>query len=281
MLENHHKAIIEEIFNEEIDNFIKKMSSKPFEKNNFIMNNLNKTFKIYSSLARSFDSTLGNTSQIIAQKIAQYMYTGKYKNLQYSGFYKVFRSFDNENNIFFQFHPDKFPFQKREIYPNYCNCSSIPYQKNKFHHLIDISNDFFYYSIVSDVILPEKGADLVINLNNRYYIIEIKLGGNLDNKKLESEYNALKKYQEKNYPNNNNVSLCLGTVYAEEDVKIKLSSHFKSNFSEPNHYLFLEEDFWNFICGNHEDGYSVIKEIYLKNINKINAFLEERLMSIK
>lgn len=280
MLEIYHKTIIEEIFTAEIDNFIKKMSSKPFEKNNFIMNNLNETFKIYSSLARSFDSTLGNTFQIIAQKIAQYMYTGKYKNLEYDVNYKVFKSFCNlhKENIIFQFSPNKY-IQKGEIYSNQCDYSIIPYQKSKFHYLTDISY-LFSYSISTEVICPKKGADLIIKLNDRYYILEIKLGGNLDNKKLESEYNALKKYQEEHYPYNN-VSLCLGTVYAEEEVKIKLSSHFKSNFSEPNHYLLLEEDFWNFICGNHEDGYSVIKEIYLKNINKINTFLEKRLMSIK
>ena len=74
MLNYQDKNRIEEIITEEIEEFIFKMKQKEFKKNNFIMDLIDENFKFYSSLARSFDSSLGNTFQTIAGKIAEYMY---------------------------------------------------------------------------------------------------------------------------------------------------------------------------------------------------------------
>lgn len=196
---------INRIITEEIDLFIKKMETKEFNKNNFIMNPIDGNFKFYSSLARSFDSSLGNTFQKIAGKIATVVY--------------------GESNV----------------------------------------------------ILPSKGADLVILYNNTYYIVEIKLGGNLDSKKLPSEFNALEQFYNKNtstFLPNKNISFCLGTVYAETEVVTKLFNYFNNNYSRPSYYLLLEKDFWNFIC-NDIKGFEIVKQAYDANVYKINKFLEK------
>lgn len=197
--------IIEEIVTEEIDEFILKMKQKKFGKNNFIMELIDENFKFYSSLARSFDSSLGNTFQSIARKIAKYIY--------------------GNNNV----------------------------------------------------IIPSAGADLVIFDNNNCYIIEIKLGGNLDSKKLPSEFNALEQFYNDNYENLKefNIFYCLGTVYIEPDVAMKLHTYFNNHYSNSQYLLLLQEDFWNFICGGHENGFSIVKEAYDNNISKINDFLEQ------
>lgn len=205
MLTNIQKSLINQIVSEEITFFVNKMSEKTFNRNNFIMNQINQNFVFYSSLSRSFDSSLGNTFQTIAGRIAKLIY--------------------GENNVQ----------------------------------------------------LPKTGADLVIFYNNRYYIIEIKLGGNLDSKKLPSEFNALEAFYYKSNLNNtvnlNSVSFCLGTVYIEESVARKLHSYFNISYTNPQYYLLLENDFWNFICGKNEDGFSTIKAAYENNIYLINNFL--------
>lgn len=206
MLNSQDKNRIEEIVTEEIEEFILKMKQKKFRKNNFIMNLINENFKLYSSLARSFDSSLGNTFQSIARKIAGYIYG--------------------------------------------CN----------------------------NILIPEAGADLVIFSNNSYYIIEIKLGGNLDSKKLPSEFNALEQFYLKNkaiFIPQKNIFCCLGTVYIESDVATKLHTYFNNHYSNSQYLLLLQEGFWNFICGGHENGFSIVKEAYDKNVSKINDFLRQ------
>lgn len=204
MLNYQDKKKIEEIITEEIEEFLFKMKQKEFKKNNFIMELIDENFKFYSSLARSFDSSLGNTFQSIAGKIAEYIY-----------------GYDN-------------------------------------------------------VSIPKAGADLVIFINNSYYIIEIKLGGNLDSKKLPSEFNALEQFYLKNkaiFIPQKNIFYCLGTVYIEPDVAMKLHTYFNNHYSNSQYLLLLQEDFWNFICGGHKNGFSIVKEAYNKNIYKINEFL--------
>lgn len=206
MLNSQDKNRIEEIVTEEIEEFILKMKQKEFRKNNFIMDLIDENFKFYSSLARSFDSSLGNTFQSIAGKIAKYMY--------------------GDNNV----------------------------------------------------IIPSAGADLVIFSNNSYYIIEIKLGGNLDSKKLPSEFNALEQFYLKNKASfipQKNIFYCLGTVYIEPDVAMKLNTYFNNHYSNPTYCLLLQEDFWNFICGGDKNGFSIVKEAYDNNVSKINDFLKQ------
>ena len=206
MLNYQDKNRIEEIITEEIEEFIFKMKQKQFKKNNFIMDLIDENFKFYSSLARSFDSSLGNTFQTIAGKIAEYMY--------------------GNNNV----------------------------------------------------IIPSAGADLVIFNNNSYYIIEIEWGGNLDSKKLPSEFNALEQFYLKNKANfipQKNIFYCLGTVYIEPDVAMKLNTYFNNHYSNSPYCLLLQNDFWNSICGGHEDGFSTVKEAYDKNVSKINEFLRQ------
>lgn len=211
---------IKNIINSEINIFLNKMSRKNFKKDNFVMNPLNERFKSYSALARSFDSTLGNTFQNIATQLATHFY-GK---------------------------------------------------------------DF--------VFAPKAGPDLVILKKDICYIIEIKLGGNLDSKKLPKEFSALRDYyfKEKDgvlwdkfheifqFKNCDYYDIelcyCLATIYIENDVKTKLKNY-HSKEKKYDEILLLEEEFWNFICNDKKDAFDHIKNAYTRATFKINNFLEK------
>ena len=226
MLDPKEKGVIKSVVADEIDKFIEKMNNKKPHKNNFITDKLNSTFVFYSSFSRSFDSTLGNTFEKIAIRLATYFYGD------------------------------------------------------------------------SKVYAPDSGADLVILKNSTCYVIELKLGGNLDSKKLPKEFSALREYYDKknnelpwkkteqkpnfntlfDISNNSQIEnlkeikplYCLATVYIEDEVKHKLENYkFRDNES-----LLLQEKFWNLVCNDKKDGFETILEAYNKKVPEINVLLD-------
>ena len=111
--------------------------------------------------------------------------------------------------------------------------------------------------------------------NNMHYLIELKIGGDLDNKKARSEKEALLE------------QYCILTnKLGEENVKILFATAY-NRYGEGNPWiqgrvrqffcqeeLCISRDFWNLICKS-ESGYDIVIDEYKKNAHYINEALNE------
>ena len=115
------------------------------------------------------------------------------------------------------------------------------------------------------------------NEKNEHYLIELKAGGDLDNKKAKTEKLAM--LQEYFILKNSlidkpddKIKLFFGTAYNKygENAEWK-QERVKQFFAEDE--LLIGKDYWNFVCDDPE-GFNIVFEQYKKSSEYIKEALE-------
>lgn len=121
----------------------------------------------------------------------------------------------------------------------------------------------------------ESDYYLIDTATNMHYLIELKIGGDLDNKKARSEKEALLE------------QYCILTNrLGEENVKILFATAY-NRYGEGHPWtqgrvrqffadeeLCISRDFWNLVCKS-DRGYDIVIDEYKKNAHYINEALNE------
>jgi len=202
----------------------------------------------YSALARSLDSSLGNMLEKMAIQIAGLHYKvsqhveGKLYKAQTDYIAELLEEYKNHT---------RYPFVN-----DYKGITSKTGEADTKRHESD------YY--------------LVDEETGMHYLIELKIGGDLDNKKARSEKEALLE------------QYCILTneLGSEEKVKILFATAY-NRYGEGKPWtqgrvlqffsieeLCISKDFWNLVCKS-PDGYDIVIDEYRKNAHYINEALDE------
>ena len=202
----------------------------------------------YSALARSLDSSLGNMLEKMAIQIAK---------LHYEVSQHV------EGNIY-QEQTDYIA----ELLERYKNTKGIGHKKPSVSDYRDITKRASSTSAhskrhESDYYLkdPETGM---------HYLIELKIGGDLDNKKARSEKEALLEQYcilANTLGSEDNIKICFATAYNRYgEGKPWKQGRVLQFFAEEE--LLISSAFWNMVCKS-ERGYEIVLDEYKKNANLI------------
>jgi len=214
-------------------------------RNRFI-SSLGEDIQFHAAMSRSFDSSLGYLIENIAREIAKI-------------------SFDVKRMI-------KGPISSKqistisEIINDYRSLSKP--SKDHYDRLIDTElEETNVNSYITDFLLKEKDNDV-------YYIIELKMGGDLDTKKARSEKETMMEQfsiLSNIIGNDKEIHCYFATAYNRfghgNQWKQRQVQQF---FSEDE--LLIEDKFWNFICQD-EKGYEIVMSEYAKNSNLITKAL--------
>ena len=215
---------------------------------------LGKDIQYYSALVRSLDSSLGNMLEGMAINIAKLFYEvnksveGELYPEQTSKIAEFLEAYKNSKN---PLKPSIEHFKEiRSIKPN--PNSKI---KSKVH--------------VSDYYLIDKET-------NTHHLIELKIGGDLDNKKARSEKEAI--FEQ--------FAILANSLGKDATIKAHFATAY-NRFGEDNEWkqgrvlqffskdeLLIGRDFWNFVCKS-EKGYELVLETYKENAYLITTALEE------
>ena len=205
----------------------------------------------YTALVRSFDSSLGNMLERLAVNIAGL-------------------SYDVEKTVSGSLYPEQ-TSKIAELLEAYKNTNN-PLKVDESHYslLKDIKNPggLQEKTHVSDYYLYDKELDF-------HYLIELKIGGDLDNKKARSEKEALFEQfaiLSNKLGRNAKIKCYFATAYNRfgEDMPWK-QGRVRQFFSENE--LLIGKDFWNFICKS-DTGYKIVLDEYKKNAQVIRDALD-------
>ena len=214
---------------------------------------LGSDIQYYSALVRSLDSSLGNMLEGMAINIAKLFYEvnrsveGNLYPEQTSKIAELLEGYKNTKNPLV---PQISHYEEiRKIKPN---------PNSKLQSKVHISD---YYIIDKET--------------NTHHLIELKIGGDLDNKKARSEKEAI--FEQYAILSNS----------LDKDAKIKV--HFATaynRFGEDKEWkqgrvlqffskdeLLIGKDFWNFACKS-SDGYDLVLETYKENAHLITDALD-------
>ncbi len=225
--------------------------------NNIFIATLGPEIQYYSALVRSLDSSLGNMLETMAINIAKLHY-------------KVSREVAGELYL----------SQTKEI--------ALLLEQYKRHERHPQCADYATLADLTEgtVAVRRHDADYYLydEETGEHHLIELKIGGDLDNKKARSEKEALLE------------QYCILSNSLSDDATVKI--HFATaynRYGEGNPWmqsrvlqffakdeLLISSAFWNFICKT-EQGYTIVLDEYRRNahyiinaLNKIkNAYLPE------
>ncbi len=220
------------------------------KKNNCFIAELGEEFMFYSAFVRSFDSSFGKVLENMGNSIAKLSYV-------VNGSIESFL----------------LPEQKQHIsniissYEQHIQPKIEHYQQNNF--IIPKNIDSFKMTHQTDNYFynPDK---------KEHYIIELKAGGDLDNKKSRAEKMAMLEeyYLLKNQlkdQKEDKIFIYFATAYNKfgegNDWKQERVMQF---FDE--HELLIGQNYWNFVC-NDQNGFNIIFTQYQKSANHIKNAL--------
>lgn len=200
---------------------------------------LGSEIQYYSALCRSLDSSLGNMLEAMAISIAEMHY---HVTQQVEGdLYEEQTDFIAELLERYKSNEQK---PKLEDYLGITTKHNLGSQKNKRH--------------VSDYYLFDQESGM-------HYLIELKIGGDLDNKKARSEKEALLEQY----------CILANTLGSEEKVKIYFATAY-NRYGEGRPWtqgrvlqffareeLLISADFWNLVCKS-DKGYDIVLDEYKK-----------------
>ena len=216
---------------------------------NIFIEALGKEIQYYTALSRSLDSSLGNMLEKMAIALAEQNYVVKQnvEGLLYNSQTQLIA------NILEQY---KRHIKKPEI-SDYSKILDIP-AENESH----VRHDSDYY-------LYDKEKD-------HHYLIELKIGGDLDNKKARSEKEAiLEQYAilSNLVGDTSKITIYFATAYNRygEDRPWR-QERVKQFFGSDE--LLIGRDFWNFICKSN-NGYKYVLESYRENAHYIKDALRK------
>lgn len=204
----------------------------------------------YTALVRSFDSSLGNMLEKMAINIAGLFYEVK---REVSGPLDI-----AQTNYISELLEN---YRRRTKHPNVSDLLQLKKLRpqgegSKKRH------DSDYY--------------LVDKETKRHYLIELKIGGDLDNKKARSEKEALlEQYAilSNTLPVEAEIVTYFATAYNRFGEEKEWRQERVLQFFAPNELL-IGKDFWNFIS-HMDNGYQVVIDEYKKNSSYIISALNE------
>ncbi len=212
---------------------------------------LGEEIQYYTALTRSFDSSLGNMLENLAVSIANFFYTvtnqvsGILYPEQTSKIAELLEAYKNRKN------PKKVEAKDYNLLRNIENTTKV---EEKTH--------------ISDYYLFDEET-------NEHFLIELKIGGDLDNKKARSEKEAL--FEQYAILSNSlgkdaKIKCYFATAYNRygED-KPWTQGRVRQFFSDEE--LLIGKDFWNFICKS-KNGYEIVIDEYKKNAHIIKSALD-------
>ncbi|MDR3176543.1 MAG: TdeIII family type II restriction endonuclease [Desulfovibrio sp.] len=197
----------------------------------------------YTALVRSLDSSLGNMLEKLAVNIAELFYTVRH-NVEGP-------LYTRQTQVIAELLEDYKSHRRRPEVKDYFLLREIQSSESA-----DKRHDSDYYLI--DV------------KSGRHYLIELKIGGDLDNKKARSEKEAiLEQY-----------AILSNTIDKDEQIIIYFATAY-NRFGEDKPWkqervrqffaddeLLIGNNFWNFICKS-KNGYHIILDEYKKNSHLI------------
>lgn len=224
------------------------------KKNNIFIAELGDEFVFYSAFVRSFDSSFGHVLEGLGNNIAKLSYKVRH---DVSSFYLP----QQAQHVSYMINEyDRKATPKIADYESF-NCM-IPQDIRSFKtsHV----TDHYFYS-------EEK---------SEHYLIELKAGGDLDNKKAKSEKNELlKEYfilknflESREETKNDPVYIRFATAYNKDgEGNYWKQDRVKKYFAEEE--LLIGKDYWNFVCDS-DKGFEIVFEQYKKSAVKIKSSLE-------
>jgi len=203
----------------------------------------------YTALVRSFDSSLGNMLEKLAIEIARLNFAvhrkveGPLSPEQTSFIGSLLESYKRRSNF-----PDVADYEElRSIQPKTT--------ADKKRH----ESDYF----------------LIDRDTGHHYLIELKIGGDLDNKKARAEKEALLEQfaiLSNTISIDTPISIRFATAYNRyEEGQPWLQGRVRQYFADDE--LLIGKNFWNFVCG-HDNGYQIVIDEYQRNASEITTALE-------
>ena len=264
-MEINKEKRIRELVDNRIRNFIDKYKDRFLKevndpqgvinskKNNIFVSELGDEFMFYSAFCRSFDSSFGKVLETLANEIAEISYEV------------------DTNRIISYLLPQQTQhidylmtsYENREVRPSvsdYGNFNSFIPKNLDSYNKTHVTDNHFYNDVTKE-----------------HYIIELKAGGDLDNKKARSEkisllhqYFILKNLLE---GTDETVKIYLATAYnmygEGNDWK---QERVKQYFGDDE--LLIGKDYWNFVCDD-ENGFDIIYDQYKTSSKYILSALDE------
>lgn len=265
-MEQNKKKAICEIIDASICNFVVGLESRyeseasdpegviNSKKHNCFIAELGEEFMFYSAFVRSFDSSFGKVLENMGNSIAKLSYI-----------------VNSSINSFL------LPEQKQHIsnlmssYEQHIKPEIYHYEQHNF--IIPSNIDSFKMSHATDNYFynPDK---------KEHYIIELKAGGDLDNKKSRAEKIAMLEeyYLLKNLLSNKSdekIFIYFATAYNKYgEGKPWKQERVRQFFAEDE--LLIGQNYWNFVC-NDSNGFDIVFEQYKKSAQ----YIKESLTKIK
>ena len=219
------------------------------KKNNVFIAELGEEFMFYSAFVRSFDSSFGKVLENMGNAIAKLSYDVK-------GRIDSYLLTQQSQHI---------DYLLSEYETNHTKPKVEDYSTFTCMHPKDITS--FTKSHETDNYFYNP-------LKKEHYIIELKAGGDLDNKKAKVEKNELLQeyFLLKNLiKNDENVKIYLATAYNKYgEGKEWKQGRVQQYFSQDE--LLIGKDYWNFVC-NSEEGFNIVFEQYKKSATYVKNVL--------
>jgi len=216
---------------------------------NVFIEPLGKEIQYYTALVRSLDSSLGNMLENLAIEIAMLSFEVK-RNVE--GPLKT-----EQTRIIAELLEK---YKRHEIRPSVEDYQVLRSFSRNDKDLIK-RHDSDYY--------------LIDKIKNIHYLIELKIGGDLDNKKARSEKEAILEQ----------FAILSNVLPSETDIKIYFATAY-NRYGESNPWrqervrqffaddeLLIGKDFWNFVCRSNE-GYKTVIDAYRESITIIKQALD-------
>ena len=204
----------------------------------------------YSALARSLDSSLGNMLEGMAISIAA---------LNYEVSQHVEGALYQEQTDYIAELLEQYKRGTNRRIPKVADYKGITKRVGTAHTKRHESD---YYLVDTDT--------------NMHYLIELKIGGDLDNKKARSEKEALLEQYcilTNQLGSEDKVKILFATAYNRYgEGKPWTQGRVRQFFSDEE--LCISRDFWNLVCKS-EQGYDIVIDEYKKNAHYINEALNE------
>lgn len=211
---------------------------------------LGSEIQYYTALVRSFDSSLGNMLEKMAIAIARLTYEVK-QNVE--GPLSLKQTQDIAELL------EK--YKRREITPPNTNDYQFLRTKPAQQSLVTKRHDSDYY-----LIDKETGEN---------FLIELKIGGDLDNKKARSEKEALLEQfaiLSNSLPDQTKIKVFFATAYNRfGEGRPWRQERVRQFFADDE--LLIGKDFWDFVCKS-DDGYNTVLEAYKEKSDLIKASLD-------
>ena len=213
----------------------------------------------YSALARSLDSSLGNMLEKMAIKIA---------TLNYEVTQEVEGPIYQEQTDYIA--------ELLECYKNTKGANHRKPSTTDYRNIINKNKSASHNKMhVSDYYLKDLETGM-------HYLIELKIGGDLDNKKARSEKEALLEQfciLSNSLGSEEKVRILFATAYNRYgEGKPWTQGRVRQFFADDE--LCISKDFWNLVCKD-ERGYEIVIDEYTKNAPKNAHLINEALDRIK